>query len=221
MAIKVGGTNVITDARALNNITSADTATKNALAAAGVGGKTTLLTDTSISSGTNSVTVSFTGGYEYYKIFIKDVAHDGFDGGSHGGNVRFLSRFTNSSGSTISSSASYRSMARVISASNAGDNNSAEFMDFTALYQSWPKNIKLTAHLNVYNPYDTNEQTFVDGMIKAGLNNSGYDDTWVFSCRRNTYTAERNNSMIFFWDYPPYQGGRFDGGRITVYGVSL
>lgn len=41
MAIKVNGTNVITDARALNNITSVDSTTATAITNAGVGGSGT------------------------------------------------------------------------------------------------------------------------------------------------------------------------------------
>lgn len=41
MAIQVAGTNIITDAKALNGITSIDTTTKDAISAAGIGASTT------------------------------------------------------------------------------------------------------------------------------------------------------------------------------------
>ena len=57
MAIKVSGTNVITDGRALNNITSIDATTAAAIGSGGVGGGTTLIATTTL-SGAREISVS-------------------------------------------------------------------------------------------------------------------------------------------------------------------
>ena len=95
MAIKVNGTTVINDSRALNNIASIDTATKNAMTAGGVGGLTTLVAEDA-SMGTGS-SLSFTlGDYQIQHFYF-----DGFFKHSSAGGARQLIRLSDSSGTLI------------------------------------------------------------------------------------------------------------------------
>lgn len=97
MAIKVNGTTVINDSRALTNISSIDTTTKNAIAAAGVGGAMTLLTDSSFGQ-VAGVYQSFTAGYSRFLIQITNAYVFG-SVSQFGGKFQF----TDSSGSLITS----------------------------------------------------------------------------------------------------------------------
>lgn len=213
MAIQVNGTTVINNSRQLTNIASVDSTTKSAIESAGVGGKTTLLTDTTISSGTSSVSVSFTGGYEVYRIYLKDV----FYSPNNAGNKFLMARFTNSSGSNITSS--YSGYYRKYSDSTGGITNGNEAQMYMSDL-SFPININCSLYMDVYNPYDTSERTMCNWQFITGLNDLGYDQAWIGHSRRNQQ-IERNNSIYFYWEYPSYGTGNFGGGRITVYGVSL
>ena len=213
MAIQVGGTTVLNNSRELTNITGADTTTKNALAAAGVGGKTTLLTDTTFGS-TGAVSVSFTGGYEIYRIHLKDIYYSP----NNAGNKFLFARFTNSSGSNITSG--YSSYYRKYSDSTAGDTRGNENQMYISGDLSFPTNINCSVYMDVYNPYDTGERTMCNYQFISGLNNLSYDQAYIGHVRRNQQ-IERNNSIYFYYEYPSYGSGNFGGGRLTVYGVSL
>ena len=98
MAIQISGTSVINDSRALQNISSIDTTTKNAISAAGVGGLTTLVADnvSPISSANAIIGPISLGDYhsQTFTFYLK----------SNGGNTgRCQMRLYNSSGSAITS----------------------------------------------------------------------------------------------------------------------
>jgi len=92
MAIKVNGTTVINDSRALSNIASVDATTAAAIGAAGVGGSTTLLTENASLSGLQ-VEISFTGNYKYYNIMLSGMKSVNY--------ADLYARLTNSSGTAI------------------------------------------------------------------------------------------------------------------------
>ena len=74
MAIQVNGTQVIGNSRELTNIASIDATTKNAIAAAGVGGGLEYLGKTSISSDGAYFQYEWpTSGYAGFKIVINDI----------------------------------------------------------------------------------------------------------------------------------------------------
>ncbi len=96
MAIKVNGTTVINDSRALSNITSVDATTATAFGNAGVGGLSTVVaTDASMGTGSS---LSFTlGDYQTQHFYF-----DGFfkhNNSTYG--ARQLIRLSDSSGTTI------------------------------------------------------------------------------------------------------------------------
>ena len=74
MAIKVNGTTVINDSRALNNIASIDATTATAISDAGVGGGGWALDSTvSITSGTTSLEISIPASYSMIRMEFVDI----------------------------------------------------------------------------------------------------------------------------------------------------
>ena len=96
MAIKINGTTVINDSRALNNITSADAATVAALGTAGVGGSTSNLGDTSLSGTPSSFDVTLDSGYDKHHIHVSGITGNDYSSG-------IALQMANSSGSILSS----------------------------------------------------------------------------------------------------------------------
>ena len=76
MAIKVNGTTVINDSRALQNVASVDATTATAIGAAGVGGAHTLIqAETSFTSTSYPEFDISSGGYEVYYIDLIGLQH--------------------------------------------------------------------------------------------------------------------------------------------------
>ena len=73
MAIKVSGTEVISNARALTNVASIDATTAASFAAGGVGGNTTYISTTTVSSAATSYTLSLPSGYSSYRFVISNI----------------------------------------------------------------------------------------------------------------------------------------------------
>ena len=74
MAIQVSGTEVISNARALNNIASVDATTKASIEAAGVGGSTVKLIDNvAITTSPSALEISFSATYSRYVIYISKM----------------------------------------------------------------------------------------------------------------------------------------------------
>jgi len=74
MAIKVGGTEVVDDSRVLKHISSIDGATATAFGAGGVGGQTTKLSTTTVSSNVGYVDITLpTSSYKYLRLHVTDI----------------------------------------------------------------------------------------------------------------------------------------------------
>ena len=73
MAIKVNGTTVIDDSRALNNIASLDATTVAAIGAAGVGGGLAYLGHTNITSNVAYFEYTFATGYDIFLIRLENL----------------------------------------------------------------------------------------------------------------------------------------------------
>ena len=98
MAIKVNGTTVIDDSRALSNIASVDATTVAALENAGVGGGAfTEINPLTSFSGVSSITLTLPSAYSVHLVYFFDVDHN------DPGNEDFQMRLGNSSGSIITS----------------------------------------------------------------------------------------------------------------------
>ena len=215
MAIKVNGTTVINDSRQLTNIASVDSTTKSAIESAGVGGKTTLITDSNISSGTSSVSINFTGGYKYYRVHITDGTH-GAGGGSQFG---YLARLTNSSGSVITGSATYNYAFRRISDGGGGSTNDSD--KFIIGDNTWVAGTKASLIIDIMDPYSTSLATMYHGFLQIGTNTQYSESSYMVEGHR-TSGPERNNSMNIFFGQPfAATTTTFTGGRVTVWGVSV
>ncbi len=101
MAIKVSGTTVINDSRALSNIASVDATTAAAMGAAGVGGLHTQIVAENTSTGANGTSATlgpFTlGNYRQQTFRFEGLQRTG------GGGGRLCCRLTNGSGTTLTS----------------------------------------------------------------------------------------------------------------------
>ena len=215
MAIQVNGTTVIDNSRQLTNIASVDSTTKSAIESAGVGGKTTLITDSNISSGTSSVSINFTGGYKYYRVHITDGTH-GAGGGSQ---FSYVARLTNSSGSTITGSATYNFAYRRISDSGGGSTNDAD--KFIIGDNSWVAGTKASLIIDIMDPYSTSLATMYYGFLQIGTNTQYSESSYMVEGHR-TSGPERNNSMNIFFSTPyGTTTTNFTGGRLTVWGVNV
>lgn len=100
MAIKVSGTNVITDARALNNITSVDSTTAAAIGNAGVGGGISLLQTTTVSGTPTYIDYNFPTGYENFMVVFSKLKNNTTSAYNYS---EIGIQYKNSSGSLITS----------------------------------------------------------------------------------------------------------------------
>ena len=103
MAIKVNGTTVINDSRALTNIASVDATTATAIGNAGVGGSLVFISETSITSTVAYIEYTFPSGYRGFEFSLNCWTNDL----STGDTRDLLIRFTDSSGSLITTGAEY------------------------------------------------------------------------------------------------------------------
>jgi hypothetical protein len=102
MAIKVNGTTVINDSRALQNVASVDATTVAAMGAAGVGGGLKLLQNTTTTSNATYIDVDFPSGYDWIRIHIGGIRVTNTD---YSGEL--VARLLNSSGLITSSTYLY------------------------------------------------------------------------------------------------------------------
>jgi hypothetical protein len=200
MAIKVNGTTVINDSRALSNIASVDSTTATAIGAAGVGGSTTKLVDNaSVGTGTQIV-VSFTGGYRYYNILIGGLTSTNY--------ADLEARFTDSSGTTITG------YEYVYAYNSPASNGLFVYPHIGFLprnfYRPPASNNTASYFLTVSNPSSSTSTT--SWTQNAGQWNS-QETSVAYGCGLMT-TVEVNNSIILFSNYA------FSGGTYSVWGVN-
>ncbi len=214
MAIKVNGTTVINDSRALSNIASVDATTAAAIGAAGVGGQTTLLVDNA-SVGTGSqFEVSFTTGHRYYVVTGSKIKQ-----GSGSGNY-LRGRYKDSSGNAITSTSNIRNF--FVGRSNGG--STYTFEDEVRFHTGDPTTAssnQLDFTVKFYNPYSTTERSWGEHSIildrladtspreiNAGIHSLGM--------YYNSGNVVRTNAFFFYWS----AGSNFTDGRYSVWGIS-
>jgi hypothetical protein len=189
MAIKVNGTTVINDSRALSNIASVDATTATAFGNAGVGGLSTVVaTDASMGTGSS---LSFTlGDYQTQHFYF-----EGFFKHNHSGGLRQLIRLSDSSGTPIGNG-------EYVAIGQFGDyntnvayddyllfngddiNNSGEntrFHSIVITVRDAYSSTKRTKWEITYKFYKTNASTSNNFQYRAGL----------------MQNAEKNNSIVF------------------------
>tara|TARA_R110000796_G_scaffold238645_1_gene359053 strand:- start:231 stop:830 length:600 start_codon:yes stop_codon:yes gene_type:complete len=197
MAIKVSGTSVINDSRALQNIASVDSTTAAAITAAGVGGgEVVLLTDNGALSNTTYIEVSFTGDYRMYIVQFVNARTN---------STGFSAGYTNSSGNLITSTNYYKS------STGGGTAYGSESMFFCG-ENSRP----IDGFHFIHDPYSTSSFSLVNSFITRkqdsfsgrGLQNEDQNQ------------AERHNSIKYWVGANSGPSGVFNGGNYNVWGVT-
>lgn len=198
MAIQVGGTSVITDARALNNITSVDSATVTALGNAGVGGLSTLVHDQVSFSGATSVQLSLSGDYSKQVFVFSNLQ-------ASGSNTDISMRLTNSSSTLITSGYNRMRVDGDFGAGRSNNQNTIELSSFSGVSTSTYGHLVII----IYDGYKTTTSTFFEFRWHAG-DNAGYGQLGIGSVDG----SGRNNHINI------YSGGSNISGYYTSWGVN-
>jgi hypothetical protein len=204
MAIKVNGTTVINDSRALSNIASVDATTAAAIGNAGVGGASTLISD-SVSVGTGATfSVSFSGSYRAYRLLL-----DGVDSNINYAYLRW--RYTDGSGTAITSQAYSNHY------ENKGSGRTWWLDTFFGVNEYYHQGGSDRAYVDmyIYNPNSTTEVTWHRGTyaFDADFYNQGDLGGQI---SKHTYGIGANSSIYFYND----NNGNFDGGTYSLWGIN-
>ena len=196
MAIKVNGTTVINDSRALTNIASVDATTVAALGAAGVGGMHSVIQTGSWSSSAQAVSITFPTGYDVYIIHFH-----GFRTSAQYTGMRM--QLLNTSNSRITSSTySYQQTA----------NRGGSYFNIGSSY-----NATLSGVITLHNPMTTTRRTTMHMQVAAIYNgaaaSSGF---WSGSEGTANDSFNKHNGVYFYPDGTMNQSGSY-----TMIGASF
>ena len=186
MAIKVNGTTVINDSRALSNIASVDATTVAAMGAAGVGGGASeLLVDQTITSNVNYIQINFTSGYTRFIIQLNGIV------GAYNSPAGMEARMTNGSNTILTSNDEY--WYNNFSNSNR-ENREARFRYLGELSSSTTRNYN--AFLDIQDPLNTTTNTNLH-IIAYGVYHT---DGLPYPAAKNMVmeTKQANNGIRFF-----------------------
>lgn len=196
------------NADALTGIGSIDATTKNAIAAAGVGGATTVLIDNaSVSSGSSTLEIDFTGGYDRYIISISNLTIS--TSGTYDGQL--WGRFKNSSNTPITVGSDYTYAAHKGSTYNQGNTSSIP------VHPNYNKECGITMKMDVWYPYSTTRPTAGEWWsIATNTNGLWSENRGVLKSPKNSTSAVRHNSLYLF----EAEGRTFQSGTYSVWGVN-
>ena len=196
MAIKVSGTSVINDSRALQNIASVDSTTAAAITAAGVGGgEMVLLTDNaSVGSSTTYIEVSFTADYRMYIVQFVNV-------GTNSSN--FCAQYTNSSGNRITTSGYYQS------ATGGG------VLQSNAILLAGENSRPIDGISIIHDPYSTSSYSVANNFITRE-----YDYQYGFQRQNKDNSADRHYGINYWVGGTGGPTGVFTSGNYNVWGVT-
>ena len=193
MAIKVNGTTVINDSRALSNIASIDTATKNAMTAGGVGGLTTLVAENA-AFGTGQVVKLSLGDYTQQTFWILNIKASG--------NSIPKMRLSNSSDVTITNNGGYLNQIRFHNTSSPSLKVDDDRIDITELNAPTAAQSKtMDARITVWNAYNSSVRTTWDiytAYTTVGGGGGGQGVNRILA--GNMEVAERNQSLVFYFN---------------------
>ena len=191
MAIKVNGTTVINDSRALQNVASIDTATKNAMTAGGVGGLSTLVAEDA-AFGTGAVVKLSLGDHTQQTFWISNIK-------ASANSVAKL-RLTNSSDVTLTANGSYLSQIRFFNSQYPSLKVDDDRIDPTELNTPTTAQSQIMdARITVWNAYNSSVRTTWDiytVYTTVGGGSSGQSVNRVIA--GNMEVAERNQSLVFY-----------------------
>ena len=219
MAIKVNGTTVINDSRALTNIASLDATTVAAIGAAGVGGATSLITDwTTVSTNASSLQISLTGDYDAITIELRDVTvistrHD----------FELRIRFKKANGSTISAANLYATVGGNNVTVGDTDHINATNGEFGGTNYAYPGAAFTRLTVRNHRDYAKGVDYDVHGFTEANVNG-----TLSYGAVLNGYGtcvgAVDNLSAVYFYllgGNGNFAGVFGSGAQYRVYGVKL
>ena len=208
MAIKVNGTTVINDSRALQNIASVDSTTATAIGNAGVGGSLEFLTDTNISSNLSYVQYTFPTGY---KGFLFEL-YSWFTTRSNS-NDYIRMRYLNSSGSLDSSSSyMYRLPSQLLSGENSIRVGHLSTQAYTTSYSG-------NCRVLIMSPLQTDTSTagYAQDMTRGvEYNSTAYFSNSIWQLH-GYYTNAKHNGVRFYSE-DGYNIGSSSGGY-RVWGI--
>ena len=189
MAIKVNGTTVINDSRALQNIASIDTATKNAMAAGGVGGLSTLVAEDA-TFGTGHVIKLSLGDYTQQTFWISNIK-------ATGNSVARL-RLSDSSDVTLTGGSDYLNQLYAPNSNSFSKNEVNSRVDWNGINSSTTAETtkNMSARITVWNAYNSSiRTTFQAETTHTDL--SGISSYWRL-IGGNMGVAQRNQSLVFY-----------------------
>ena len=210
MAIQVSGTEVISNARALNNIASIDATTAASFAAGGVGGSTVKLVDNvELTNTPSTIEIPFSATYSMYKIIVSNV-RSSLNTDSNGNPFQLKARLRDSSNNAVTSN--YKS---------------SEFRNST---------VQTTADLTLSHDIGNTSVSSSDAMVDISLpyqsNNkvtvrtySGYTDQYGNPFQRLHYTfrldsSQYNSLYLYIQSYNGTNSTFVNNGtRYSVWGI--
>lgn len=213
MAIKVNGTTVINDSRALNNITSVDSATATAIGNAGVGGGFwSLESTTNISANSTYISnIVLPSSGNMCMILLEDIYH----GSSTTYYNDFFQLSTNGGSSYYTGSSDYA----------RGDGTTRDYMIYRDSGQdvssAWPYTVALLCtNLNSGKYFDMHH-LFGKTHRRSGPSEYNYHTfEGINYYKANNYflgTTDRPNRIRLGTNAT---GGGYDGGKVKVYSYS-
>jgi hypothetical protein len=208
MAIQVSGTPIITDAKALNGITSIDTTTKNAFSAGGVGGLTTLISSGSVGTGT-TFELSFSGNYKMFRIVMHGLS---YNSATAYGSLR--ARLKDSSNTAITSG--YYSYSREFS-SSAGFANDGMFLTYIYGSGRAGQGVRWTSDVLIHDPYSTSTPGLISSETWQYNPTSSGTEVRLHQSMGMDDTAQRYNSIYFYWFNGTFN---FNAGTYEFYGIN-
>jgi len=209
MAIKINGTTVINDSRALSNIASVDATTVAAMGAAGVGGGLKLLQNYTTTSNATYFDIDFPTGYDWFKIIVSElrVTDSQYSG-------TFQARLKDSGGNLITSS-SY--MYHYMHLSDpSGSNSNRITLELRAFISGSTNGAQLV--MDVYKPRDSNYTTRVEAASHCyGDFQTGYGPYAFGKNITHQLTYKTANTGIRIYDDGAYTAKA--GTKIMVWGA--
>ena len=218
MAIKVNGTTVINDSRALTNIASVDATTVAALGTAGVGGSMTKLADVAITSNVSSIDYNFPDGYHTFRIILKRWA---VTTTANGQVPSIHLRLKNSSGTTITSGV-YSHHAAHDGGNGTQHDSSVQIGKATTNKTSNAYHQPIRAQTTIVDLHYPKDSSIATGFHSFGYNSNAYEHDNVRNGSEIRHggilNAEANAGMII---YIPYYGDTIssDSEGYEIWGI--
>ena len=213
MAIKVNGTTVINDSRALQNIASVDSATATAIGNAGVGGATSLIQGYTSLSSASALTFNLNHGYDVYYLDLYDMKH------SDSGTREVVARLGNSSGTLITSAESHWTQ-YAAGTQQQFPNNSYFFLCDSWQPQSYSGQVNL--RLKIYYMEESNRRTMIEFYGWSIYDYGGAAGFYPISSGTHfgqacANTAQVNRNISFF----AFGSTTISNAKYQLWGVNL